>query len=135
MTGEECRPSATDPLRKFAVIAIAAVVTGIVVGVVVAGSGGDSGGTTHTTPQLLPPSGSVDEGTTDRGTTGDEGTTGESTTTTPSTGGAPAQTTPTTPSGGAQTPQNDTQQHDVPPPKGSPAQRFEQFCKDNPGAC
>jgi hypothetical protein len=36
-------------------------------------------------------------------------------------------TTPTTPS--------DTPQNDAPPPQGSPAERFEQYCNDNPGAC
>ena len=28
-----------------------------------------------------------------------------------------------------------TQQNDTPPPSGSPAERFEQFCQENPGAC
>ena len=37
----------------------------------------------------------------------------------------PAQ--PTTPS--------DTPENDTPPPADSPAERFEQFCNDNPGAC
>jgi hypothetical protein len=29
----------------------------------------------------------------------------------------------------------DSAQQDTPPPTNSPAQRFEQFCRDNPGAC
>src|SRR6185436_14568920 len=36
-------------------------------------------------------------------------------------------TTPTTPS--------DTPENDSPPPEDSPAERFEQYCNDNPGAC
>jgi hypothetical protein len=73
-------------------------------------------------------------------------TTNTSTTTTPTTTPTPApttttQTTPAAPSGGAAAPQTggasppDTQQNDQAPPAGSPASKFEQFCKDNPGAC
>jgi hypothetical protein len=74
--------------------------------------------------------------------TGATGATGPSTTTSATT--TPATTTtqanPTTPQGGAQAPQtggaspNQTQTN-TSPPAGSPAQKFEQFCKDNPGAC
>ena len=50
------------------------------------------------------------------------------------------QSNPSTPAGGAAPPQNggataDTPQNDQAPPNGSPAQKFEEFCKDNPGAC
>jgi hypothetical protein len=41
-------------------------------------------------------------------------------------------------SGGAPAPQTqpqDSPQYDTPPPKGSPAERFEKFCDENPGAC
>jgi hypothetical protein len=41
-------------------------------------------------------------------------------------------------SGGAQAPSTESQdspQNDQPPPAGSPAERFEQFCEENPGAC
>lgn len=38
------------------------------------------------------------------------------------------------PSGGQQAP-DDTPQNDTPPPAGSPAERFEQFCEENPSAC
>lgn len=47
-------------------------------------------------------------------------------------------TTPTTtkPSGGAADPnQPDSPTNDVPPPAGSPEERFEQYCEQNPGAC
>lgn len=38
------------------------------------------------------------------------------------------------PSGGQPAP-DDTPDNDQPPPPGSPAERFEQFCEENPGAC
>jgi len=48
----------------------------------------------------------------------------------------------TTPSGGAQAPTTptpeppaDTPQNDAPPPSGSAAEKFEDFCDENPGAC
>jgi hypothetical protein len=115
-------------MRRFGLIAIAAVVTGLLVGVVLASSG-DSGTATPSVPELKPPPGTIksDSGTTDQKTT--------STDTTDTTAPAQTQTAPSAPSGGAQSPQQDTQQNDVAPPKGSPADRFEQFCKDNPGAC
>jgi hypothetical protein len=46
----------------------------------------------------------------------------------PTDGGTPAPETETEPP--ADTPENDT-----PPPADSPAERFEDFCNDNPGAC
>jgi hypothetical protein len=116
-------------MRRFGIIAVAAIVTGLVVGVVIADSG-DSGSATPSIPELKPPPGSI---TGDSGTTDQKTTSTDTTTTTPAQ--TPTQTTPSQPSGGAQSPQNDTQQNDQPPPQGSPADRFEQFCKDNPGAC
>jgi hypothetical protein len=70
-------------------------------------------------------------------------TTGTTTSTTTTTTSPPATTTPASPlapSGGAAAPQTggatpDTQQNDQAPPANSPASKFEQFCKDNPGAC
>jgi hypothetical protein len=114
---------------RFAIVAIAAVATGLLLGVVLASSG-DSGSATPSVPALKPPPGSIkaDSGTTDQKTTS-TGTTGATSVQTPT------QTAPSAPSGGTQAPQNDTPQNDVAPPKGSPADRFEQFCKDNPGAC
>jgi len=41
-------------------------------------------------------------------------------------GGAPAP---------APEPPPDAPENDTPPPPGSPAERFEDFCNDNPGAC
>jgi hypothetical protein len=70
-------------------------------------------------------------------------TTDTSTSTTTTTTPTPAATTPSnpsTPEGGAAAPQTggatpDSQQNDQAPPANSPASKFEQFCKDNPGAC
>ena len=50
------------------------------------------------------------------------------------------QANPSTPAGGASPPQTggatpDTPQNDQAPPANSPASKFEQFCKENPGAC
>jgi hypothetical protein len=61
------------------------------------------------------------------------------TTTTP-TQTTTTQANPSTPAGGASPPQTggatpDTQQNDQAPPANSPASKFEQFCKENPGAC
>src|SRR3954452_14019256 len=70
-------------------------------------------------------------------------TTDTSTTTAPTT--TPTQTTtaqsnPSTPQGGAAAPQTggatpNGGQGDTAPPAGSPAGKFEEFCKENPGAC
>jgi hypothetical protein len=51
------------------------------------------------------------------------------------------ETTPPSTSGGTTTPEQqpqapaDTPENDTPPPANSPAERFEDFCNDNPGAC
>ena len=74
---------------------------------------------------------------------GTTGATGPGTSTAATTNTLPATTTqanPSTPQGGAAPPSTggaspDTQQNNTSPPAGSPAQKFEQFCKDNPGAC
>jgi len=53
---------------------------------------------------------------------------------------APTTTEPPAPSGGTPAPATggapaDSPQNDQPPPAGSPAERFEEFCSENPGAC
>jgi hypothetical protein len=116
-------------LRRYTVLAIAAIVTGLLVGVVIASSGGDGGGgtTTQPLPELKPPGGSI-------GTNQSTDTTSTDTTSTDT----QTQTQPTqtqAPSGGSQAPPADTKSNDTPPPAGSPAQRFEDFCAQNPGAC
>ena len=80
-------------------------------------------------------------GTDQTGTAPDEGGTGtgETTTTTdepldqpdPGTGGVPAPDT----NDPAANPQRDSPENDLPPEPGSPEERFEQFCDQNPGAC
>ena len=72
-------------------------------------------------------------------TTTTDTTTSTATSTTPTTTTQPAATS--TPGGGAAPPQTGgaspgTQTQTTSSPSGgTPAQRFEQFCKDNPGAC
>src|SRR4051812_34045251 len=73
------------------------------------------------------------------------GSTDTTTSTSTATATTPTQTTatpsnPSTPQGGAAAPQTggatpDTPQNDQQPAAGTPASKFEQFCKDNPGAC
>jgi hypothetical protein len=46
----------------------------------------------------------------------------------PSTGGTPAPAP-------APEPPADSPENDTPPPTNSPAERFEEFCNENPGAC
>jgi hypothetical protein len=53
----------------------------------------------------------------------------------------PTETTPPSTDGGTPSPQPptettpDTPENDTPPPEDSPAERFEDFCNENPGAC
>jgi hypothetical protein len=120
-------------MRKVAVIVVAAVVTGIVAGVVIAGSGSDEDSTTEVpVPELRPPGDSTGTDPADRAPE-DQGTDGN--------GGSPDQTPQPDQqgsgeggTGGAQPPP-DSEQNDVPPPSGSPAERAERFCEQNPGAC
>jgi hypothetical protein len=77
------------------------------------------------------------EATTEPGTTDDTGTTApEEATPVPDDTGTGTTTTPdssggtTAPEGEADSPTNDT-----PPPEGSNAEQFEDFCAQNPGAC
>ena len=117
-------------MRRFGLIALAAIVTGLIVGIVIANAGG-SGKATPSIPELKPPPGTISNS----GTSGASGASGTSGTTGATTTPTQTQTTPSQTSGGSQTPTTDTPQNNTTPPKGSPASRFEQFCKDNPGAC
>ena len=60
---------------------------------------------------------------------------------TPTTETVPTETTPPSTDGGTPSPETptettpDTPENDTPPPEDSPAERFEDFCNDNPGAC
>jgi hypothetical protein len=120
-------------MRKLAVILVAAVVTGLVAGIVIAGS--DDGSSEQVpVPELRAPGDSSGTGSGD-GSRGDEGASG-------STGGSAPNQAPGAgqegsgegATGGAQPPP-DTEQNDVPPPAGSPAEQAERFCEQNPGAC
>jgi hypothetical protein len=57
----------------------------------------------------------------------------------PSTETLPPETVPPSTGGGTPAPEAepppDTPENDTPPPADSPAERFEEFCDDNPGAC
>ena len=96
-----------------------------------------------TAPALTVPGDSktpkVDNSTTTDTTTTDTTT---STSTTPATTPTPTttQANPGTAQGGAAAPQTggatpDSPSNDTAPPANSPASKFEQFCKENPGAC
>jgi hypothetical protein len=126
-------------MRRLVVLGIAAIVTGLIVGVVVASSGDDGGSgggaSSQTVPELEPLPGSSDL---DSRTRSDRTNTQE--TTTNDSGGTSAPDAPPATgdgggdSGGTPAP-DDSPQNDTPPPSGSPAERFEQFCQENPGAC
>jgi hypothetical protein len=103
------------------------------------------------------PPGGDEAATDDSGTTGDTGTTDD--TGTGDTGATPEPTAEPTPDGGAAAPEPvpdeaaavapeeegggatapegeaDSPTNDTPPPAGSEAQEFEDFCTQNPGAC
>ena len=95
----------------------------------IAGCGGDDEPATDTAREL--PNLSIPTETTRATPAAPEETTPSTPTTVdPATETLPEEgpsTTPTTPA--------DTPQNDAPPPQGSPAERFEQYCNDNPGAC
>jgi hypothetical protein len=126
---------------KVAAIAVGAVLTGVIVGVVLANSGGgDSKKPDVGAPELTIPGGSEGNGRASEEKKGATGTSGESGSTSSGSGGentGGAQAPSNQNSGGAQAPAapKDTPQNDVPPPQGSPAQKFERFCQQNPGAC
>jgi hypothetical protein len=118
-------------VRRVAVIALAAALTGLLVGVVIAAlDEDDSSRGPVTAPELTVPreSGVTD---TQTDTHREQGATGP-----PGSGGSePATPGSTNPTGGAQAPDEDTPKHNTAPPPGSPADRFEKFCEQNPGAC
>jgi hypothetical protein len=84
-------------------------------------------------------SGSTDGTTDESGEDTGSGTTGDTGTTTPDTSGGAAAPDTTTPdaSGGTTAPDTtaDGPTNDTPPPEGSNAEQFEDFCAQNPGAC
>ncbi len=100
-----------------------------------AGCGGNDPEEPPAKPALKVPGG--DSAPPDGQTTTDETTTGDSTTTEPEPVPEP-EPTPTTPDVSAPTPEPtvpDSPANDTPPPPNTAADRFEDFCKQNPGAC
>jgi hypothetical protein len=93
----------------------------------IAGCGGDDepARTTHELPALSPPS-SSDTGRTPTA----EQTEPPSTTVDPATETLPLEGPPPSDTAPADTPESDTA-----PPEDSPAERFEEYCNENPGAC
>jgi hypothetical protein len=108
-----------------------------------AACGGDSEDTSSSTPKPpLTVPGESTVGTTDSTTTDSTETAPSGDTSSPSTTGPADQPNPG--NGGVPAPDNnppadqapeDSPSNDTPPEPGSPADRFEQFCAQNPGAC
>jgi hypothetical protein len=125
------RPERLPPLRpaapgRRALRARAKLLLPLLIAAALAGCGGDDereAETTRELPDLAIP------------TTESPPTTTETPETTPTTVDPATETLPeegpTTPP----EPPADTPQNDAPPPEDSPAERFEQYCNENPGAC
>ena len=102
------------------------------------GCGGDEEPPPRSSPELTLPE--SEPRTTETDTTDTDTETGTTTETSPGTGTG-TDTTPDTSggeSGGTPSQQRqpeDSPQNDTPPPRGSPEERFENFCRENPGAC
>jgi hypothetical protein len=94
----------------------------------IAGCGGDDEPSTSTAREL--PELSIPTTTTSTAPSVLDRTAPATTTVDPATETLPSEGPRTTPTEPADTPENDS-----PPPEGSPAERFEQYCTDNPGAC
>jgi hypothetical protein len=90
----------------------------------IAGCGGDDepARTTHELPALSPPRSET--------TPTAEQTESPSTTVDPATETLPPEGPPASDTAPADTPESDTA-----PPENSPAERFEEYCNENPGAC
>jgi hypothetical protein len=115
-------------MRGRALLIVGLIALGALVALWAGGCGDDNSGsaqTVPTTPPLTVP-GEKEPPKIEKNPSTSETTTGEQA---PS-GGTGGQSAP------QQTQQQqDTQKNDTPPPKGSPAEKFEQFCTENPGAC
>ena len=124
----------------------AAVLASAVLGLSACG-GGDSNNAAEPLPSTAPTltvpgetkTPKVDNSASTETTTTDTSTTTTATATTPTQTTA-VQSNPGTAQGGAAAPQTggatpDSQQNDTAPPANSPASKFEEFCKENPGAC
>ncbi len=131
-------------MRKYSILVIAAIITGVVAAAVIANSGdGDksnnsertdlptlqgSGTGTTTTPTVKSKTTKTDtNGTDDTG-----GSTVPDTSGSEDSGGSDQGSQG---GGGAEAPTQDSPENDTPPPANSAPDRFEKFCRDNPGAC
>ena len=94
----------------------------------IAGCGADDEPSTRTAREL--PDLSIPTTTTSTAPSVIDRTTTSTTPVDPATETLPTEGPRTTPEAPGDTPENDS-----PPPEGSPAERFEQYCTDNPGAC
>ena len=96
--------------------------------VAIAGCGGDDEPSTSTAREL--PELSLPTTTSQTTPPAVDRTAPATTTVDPATETLPEEGPTTTPQAPGDTPEND-----APPPQGSPAERFEQYCNENPGAC
>jgi hypothetical protein len=127
------RPERLPPLRPAAsgrrALTARARLAPLLLVAAIAGCGGDDEPATDTAREL--PDLSIPTATAPTTAPAAEDTTPSTATTAdPATETLPEEgpsTTPTTPV--------DTPENDAPPPEDSPAERFEQYCEDNPGAC
>jgi hypothetical protein len=123
--------------RRFRQLAAGLALCAILIGAFVAGCGGDD----ETTATPTPAANTTTEPT--PGTTSSETTQTTTETDTNDSGGVePTDQEPTeteTDGGVAPTPadpdQPDSQDNDLPPEPGSPAEAFENYCRQHPGAC
>ncbi len=98
-----------------------------------AGCGGNDQEEPPAKPALKVPGGEPDPS--GGQSTTDETTTGDSTTTAPETTPVPEPTTPDATAPAPETTVPDSPANDTPPAPNTAADRFEDFCNQNPGAC
>jgi hypothetical protein len=132
----EVRSARSGPARRFALLAAVAVLLG---GAALAGCGDDEEtASTPTTPdaEATGPTGPSDQagGGGGGGGGGEDQTPADTGPTVPESGGVGADDHGAEQETGHDT-EEDTEENDVPPPPGSPAEQFEQECEANPEIC
>jgi hypothetical protein len=120
------RPRPLGRGAVWAAVAVLGVASATLAGCDVTGDDDESVATTPTTPTTTDTAtGSAPgPGTTEESVTGE----GQSEPTEPTSGGTEAPEA-------AYDPEQDVEGHDIPPPKGSPAEQFEKECAENPEIC